>query len=404
MKGLRALPPALQLSFAIWFAELLARVVFYLAAKDPWPALRFNLTMTGLGFAADVLGIIGMLELARRSTGRVRQGYLVVAAGMGLLLALMIGWELASLKHGFFEHRWVAEVNQYAYFAASTVLLCGAALAASDRPALAIGTLAVGLLTWPPPFLAHHLYSWMPEGKVGLAFQYGLMTVREGLVLVAIASAARGEAVPASGLAQQGFRTAANSLWFRAIGTITIALIIVMAMRAANGASILKFALVAGSLVTCLTLLQFGIGAARVGRAGLAELSPYSATIAGAGSLWAAGVTFDQLGTVYRGFDDLGGSALREAAESLALALPLVVVASVALLAIVIGGFAAHRRAEQLRLAAQSRGIVFVLLTLAAMAAQRWVLADARTFSGFFLLSLIIGMLGLVAMVKMAGL
>ncbi|HEU4614758.1 MAG TPA: hypothetical protein VFS15_21850, partial [Kofleriaceae bacterium] len=69
-KGLRALPPALVLAFAVWLAMIAVRVVYIFAVTDPYRGVRFAMFNEGTGFACEVLATLGAFELARRLTGR----------------------------------------------------------------------------------------------------------------------------------------------------------------------------------------------------------------------------------------------------------------------------------------------------------------------------------------------
>ena len=394
MKGLRAMPPALVVAYALAIASMLARAVYYTAVDDAWSDQRFELSMRGLAFCYELLGLIGMLELSRRVTWRAAIGCTIAVIGFALELAVDLTWTMVMFKSRIWEHQWILDANQWAWWVASSVVLAGIVVAAWDRLPIAIATLVVGALVIPPPVLAKHLYSWMPEGKATIGISYALSVARFVLLVIAIASFARGAPPIDRRAAAGGMRSCASALWLRIIAAICVVLLTLLGMagarRGEGGAEVLKLATMSGAIINIAALVWFGTGALRAASAGIGELNRYMLVIAGAASLWGAGVVEGQLPHLYHMLykpDSILGSG--EAAKVLTVAMPLVVTGGIALIALVIGGFAAQRRAEELRAQAQASGIAFVLLLLVSLAIQAWLLPKAGSLGSLAMISLL---------------
>jgi hypothetical protein len=105
------------------------------------------------------------------------------------------------------------------------------------------------------------------------------------------------------------------------------------------------------------------------------------ATLGAAANLWCLGVTIAQLPTTYRLLygdrEEFGfGGSLADKAQQLAIIAPLVAIAAIAIIATAIAGFAANRGLDQLRAEAQGKGLGFVMLMLAAIGIQQWLLPE----------------------------
>jgi len=411
MKGLRAIPAPLQLAFLVSFAEIIAYAVFYATVDQPWGAPRFELTMRGLTLATEVCALAGMIELSRRLTGIAAAGATVALVGYALELAADVGWTFAMFNTKLWEHEWIFTANQWAWWIGSTVLLVGIAIAAWEQIAVAIVTLVIGLLIYPPPILGKLLYSWMPDGKTGIVMQYAMMAARLALMVLAVSTFARRDHVTDRRLAAQGLRGCASALWMRIIAACGVVLITAMAAggarRGEGAVEFLKLATMAGAAINIAALVWFATGALRAAASRVAELNRYMLVLAGGASLWGAGVVLGQLPQLYHMLykpDDVLGRGSHETVEALKLAMPLVVMLGVAILALVIGSFAALRRAEELRVQAQTRGIIFVALLLFSLGIQVWVLPKSESLGSFAFTSLLAAFAALVGTIVIAKL
>jgi hypothetical protein len=410
-RGLRALPPALLLAFAALFAMLIADVIVRLTIKEPWTALRYQLTSSGVGFATEVLGALGALELARRLTGRAALGVRIAAGAFIFEVALDVLWALVQFKSNLWDHEWIYNVADYAFWAGWIAIPIGLAIALGrERQVLAIIVVAVALITWPPAFIGKPMYSWLPSGSAGQVINAGFRTLRYGCMLAAFAALAAGQVASERPLAARGLRLAAKSLWVRLVAAAAVPLITLMVIggKGTEGSvSMLKLATLTALVVNIVALTQFGVGALRVARASVHELGRWPFVLGGACTLWAGGVMLGQLSFLYRmlyGKDSYGGSELASYAQALSIALPIIVAAGMALLAVAIGGFAARSGNDTLRADAQAKGAGFVTLTLVAMAITTWMLPKATSVGSAAMLLLLALGASVVALVMMARL
>ncbi len=417
-KGLRALPPALLLAFAIWFVMITVRVIFWLTAKEPWTAIRFNLIGDGTGFACEVLAMAGSFELARRLSGRAALG--VTIAGWAFVGVLVMDCAYASLQfmNNMWEHQTLLKSLEYAYYAswlAVPVDLCIALF--DDKRVLGVAILIVSLVTWPPPFLAEKMYSWLPQGESRFAVDGALRIVRFALMLAGFAVVARNITATVSDRASaaSGLRLAAKSQWLRLIAVAAVPLITLMVIGSKGGKGaldMLKLAMITAVVVNIISFAQFGIGALRTARGSVTELGRWPFALAGAASIWAAGVVVGQMPWVYKMLykpDSFSFSSkeLTAYAEALSVAMPLVIAAGMALTAVAIAGLAAKRGNEELRGHAQSKGAGFVTLTLVNLAMAQWMIPKAMrgdSLSSFVMLSLLALGCAIAALVMIAKL
>jgi hypothetical protein len=411
-KGLRALPPALVLAFAVWIAMTIARLVFLMTVEEPWSAVRFHLVSEGTSVASEALAVLGAFELARRLTGRAALGIAVAAWAFAATIVLDVSFTLVSFKSNLWEHEWVYKAYDYAFFAGWLAVPIGLAIASwHERRALAVGVVLASLLTWPPPFLAHAMYSWMPSGKTGQVIEMALRLVRIGCFFAGFAATARGATVTDRMVAASGLRLAGKALWLRVIAALSVVLLTLMVIsgKGSKGSiEMLQLAMMAAAVINIVALAQFGVGAVRAARGKVAELGAWPLALGGAASLWASGVTLGQLPWLYKMLyqRDTGfaGGQMVDYAQALAVAMPIVVTAGVALVAVAISGLAARRANDELRADAQAKGAGYVALTLVSLAIQAWMLAKATSMGSFTMLTLLAAGAGLVATVMMAKL
>lgn len=414
-KGVRTLPAALTLAFAIWFVMMGVRVVYLLTVKEPWGAIRFNLVSEGTGVAAEVLALFGAFELARRLTGRAALGIRLAGIGLSCAFALNAAWGATNLVDEVWKHEWLFKTYDYALFAAWLLVPVGLALAHWDkRRDIAGAVILVSLLTWPPPLLAEAMYGWLPEGKTGWAITMLLRGLRFAVLLAAFAALARGAASTDHALAARGLRTAGKALWLRVIAAVGVVVLtlLVMAGRGGQGSfEVLKLAMIAGAVINIIALAQFGLGAARAARGEVADLGRWPLVLGGAAALWATGVSLGQLPwlykMLYKGGEGFLGRDAQEYVQALSIAMPVVVTAGVGVIAIAIGVFATRRGNEELHGHVQSKGVGFVALTLVSISIQAWMIPkamNAASLGSFMMLSILAAGAALTGTVMMARL
>ncbi len=414
-KGVRTLPAALTLAFAIWFVMMGVRVVYLLTVKEPWGAIRFNLISEGTGVAAEVLALLGAFELARRLTGRAALGIKLAGIGIACAFAINVLVGATNLVEDVWKHAWLFKAFDYALFAAWLLVPVGLALAHWDkRRDFAGAVILVSLLTWPPPLLAEAMYGWLPEGKTGWAITMLLRGVRFAVLLAAFAALARGAASTDHALAARGLRTAAKALWLRvvaAVGVVVLTLFVIGGRGSQGSLDVLKLAMVTGAIINIIALAQFGFGAARAARGAIADLGRWPLVVGGGAALWATGVALGQLPwlykMLYKGGAGFGGRDAQEYAQALSIAMPLVVTVGVGVIAVAIIGFAARRGNEPLREQAVAKGVGFVAMTLVSIAIQAWMIPKAMkaaSLGSFMVLSILAAAAALAGTVMMAKL
>jgi hypothetical protein len=385
-KGIRALPPALLLAFAGWFALTAARVIWWLGASEPWRSVRLTLALDAGVFACEVLALYGSFELARRLGGRAAIGIRIAAWAFVGVLAMDGVYTAASFAERFWEHETLLQVMQYAYYAAWLAVVIGVCVACGRaRRLLGIAIVIVSVLTWPPPFLQKTMYGWLPGGKTGLALDGILHGVRYALLLAGFAAVARGTAVMNPGMAATGLRLAARSLWLRLLAAVIVPLITLMMIAGKSGRGgleLLRVATLAALVINIIAFTQFGIGALRAARGSVVELGRWRLALGAAASLWAGGVVLAQTPWVYKSLykpDSLvfSRAELQVYSEAFSVAMPIVYIAGMGLIIIAILGLAARRGNAELSGHAQSKGAAFVTLSLVALAITAWMLPGA---------------------------
>lgn len=417
-KGLRALPPALLLGFAIWFVMIAVRATFWMTMDEPWAAIRFNLVGDGTAFACEILGILGSFELARRLGGRAALGITIAGWAFAGVLAVDCVYASFQFMEKMWEHETLLKTIEYAYYAAWLAVPVGVCIALLEKKReLGIFIVIVTVLTWPPPLLADKIYSWLPHGESRYAIDGALRAVRFGFLLAGFAAVARGAAAAVADrvAAASGLRLAAKSQWLRLIAIAAVPLITLMVIGSKGGKGsleMLKLAMITTFVVNIISFAQFGVGALRTARGSVAELGRWPFVLAGAASVWAAGVVIGQLPWVYKALYKpdsfaFGSSELTRYMEALSVAMPVVVVAGMTLTAVAISGLAAKRGNEELRGHAQSKGAGFVTLTLVNLAMAQWMIPKAMrgdSLSSFVMLSLLALGCAIAAIVMIAKL
>src|SRR3954469_641152 len=145
MKSWRDLPAALQAFFVVEILSTLTYAVFALTQDRPYESARIGLIDGGLYFAANVLAMVGFMELPRRTAGRLALGFKITAAGFGLAIALQMWWHVFIAVQPHWGIDTMEKIEQWAQFAPRFVPLFGAIIAASasQRRLAIVGVVAL---------------------------------------------------------------------------------------------------------------------------------------------------------------------------------------------------------------------------------------------------------------------
>lgn len=392
MKSWRNLPPALLAMFAIEALSLIITTALELKHYDGPSAERFELIERGMWLTADVLGAFGTLALARRVTGAAAKGFRIVAAGFVLSLAAQFAWDVIWTVHSTGNFETMSKANQWTWFVVKLVPFVGIAVAtmASHRR-IAVAAVVIAILADPPAILAPHLWGWLVRGVTSQVLLLEAMRVASLALLAVAAIAIAPEPYPAPSTdAVPGLHAIASGLWLRVIAAVSFAGLLLMLMlgKAGEGAeSIFKLATISVVIVNAISFFVVARGALRT----LVRDMPTTwMLLGGVANLWCLGVALAQLPPTYEMlYGRFDGSSIRDRAQGLAVIAPLVAIAAVAMIAIAISGFAAKRGLDELRTEAQSKGLGFVTLMVAAIGIQQWLLPE-QTSEGsvmFFLVA-----------------
>lgn len=391
MKGWRNLPPALLAMFALELLSVVATMTYDLTHSPLESSYRFDLTARGVWLAADVLGALGALAIARRLTGSAATGFRIIAAGFALSLAGSVAWDAIWTLHSDGSIDTLTKLSQWMWFAIKVVPLAGIAVATfATHRRLAVAALVAAIVATPPPPLAPHLYGWLVHGWKSQMILYQVLHLVSLALLAATALALAPEPYPAPPSdAIPGLRAIASGLWLRVIAACTFAgLLILLALgKGGDGAfSVFKLATISVAVVNAISFIIVGRGALTTL---VRDMPTTSMTLAGVANFWCLGVTLGQLPATYQllyGGRSYGGD-LESRAQALSIIAPLVAVAAVAAIATAISRFAGNRGLDQLRAEAQSKGLGFVTLMVAAVGIQYWLLPDQTSDgSAMFLL------------------
>jgi hypothetical protein len=410
---MKKLPPTLLLALGLEIVVAIVFAVWFIEQPIGSNSLRMNMAYDAAIVVSSVLGIAGLLELARRTTGRESLGLRIAAGGYAIGLAIMAFWQGVV----YFQPHWDSDtydvIGRWAWFVADVLPILGVAIACSQRhrtAALAgLGVLLVGV---PLPPLARSMYGWIGGWKAAIALQHTLHAGVTLAVLVLAARLAGGESPRAPDAATAGLRTVAIALWLRVIAAVTVAgltLLMVVGKAGEGSAGILKLAMMSGAIVSAISLILFARGALGAARSGIADLPRWPFVASAAGTLWCLGVGLYQLPYTYRmlyssQYDDAFAGNTQDILQALSLAVPLVALGAIAIIATAIAGFAARRGLDQLRAEAQGKGTAFVLLMLTSVGVQSWLLPDAGSVGSFGMFTLAASVAALVATVQMARL
>lgn len=410
---MKKLPPTLLLALGLEIVATMAFALWFVGHDIRRDATNTSLLFSGANFASAVLAIVGVLELARRTTGRETLGLRISAIGFALGLGLMGFW----LGVQYWQPQWQPStydrIGSWGWFAADVVPLLGLVISTSQRHRTAalvgVGVLCVGV---PVPPLAHGMYGWIGGWKAAILLQH---TMHAGVTLAILALASQiadGEPPREPDAAAHGLRTISTALWLRVISAVTVAgisVLLVFGSAGEGGAGIVKLAMMAGAVVGAIALVMVARGALGAARSGIADLSRWPLVVSAAGTLWCLGIGLYQLPYVYRmlygtdysyGFSDAGQGIV----QALSVPIAIVGLGAVAVVGAAINGFATRRGLDQLRAEAQAKTTAFVGLMLAYVALQSWVLPKAESRGGLLMMTVAAAVAMLWATAQMARL
>jgi hypothetical protein len=404
---LRKLPPTLLVALAL---EVVSCVVFALYSMliSPGWSNSMGLAHTGLAIATGVLGVAGVLELARGTTGRTSAGLRVAAVGFALGIAYAL-WPLV-LVFDWHLSAYYEPVLYWGGFAVNAVPVIGVAIAVFDRNRrAAILGLIVLLVAEPLPPIAETIYSWIrdsPKAQVGLETGQRLVVVFLLFMLVRLVAAGEPARVPHT--ASAGLRMVATALWLRVIAAVSYAglklIFMVMQMPGEALFGIVKLAKVSSVAVGAISVAMIARGALSASRAGIAELRRMPLVLAAGGAAWCLGVTLEQLPYVYRtvygGHEELFSGMFvyrapdytaEEYTTALSVVMPLIATGAMVVIATAIARFAARRGLEGLRREAVSKGMGYAALALTSIGIQQWLVPGAHSLDSAAYLMLAAG-------------
>lgn len=393
MRSWRNLPPALLAMFAIELVAIVVLTTYDLTHSITARSDRFDLATSGLWLASDALGMFGALALTRRLTGSAATGMRVIAAAFGLSLVASVAWDSIWTLRPEWALDHLRAASDWSWFVIKLLPLAGIAISTfSTHPRLALLAVVTVLLADSPPPLAHHLWGWLVHGYTGQMLLYQVLRIATLAALAAGLVAIAPEPYPAPPSdAAPGFHAIASGLWLRVIGACTFAglmLLLVLGKSGEGAVSVLKLATISVAVVNALSFFIVARGALST----LVREMPVSWMTAGAvANLWCLGVTLRQLPWTYKllyGARDFGyASDLETRAQALSIIAPLVAVAGIAVIVAAIAVFAANRGLAQLHDEARGKGLGFVMLMIAAVGIQNWLLPDQTSDgSAMFLL------------------
>lgn len=400
VRGWRAIPPALMLAFALDLGFLVVRLVFTSSGA------RWALAEDGVALAVNALAMFGLIDLARRLSGREGQGLRIAMAGFAGKLALVMVGGLV-LNFTSWSSETIFTVDGYLWFAAKLAVPIGLAIAAWKRAPVLVAVAVVARLAddLPPP-LARAFYGWLDLGVQGwFVLDSVLRAVGIVLAIAVVATVARGAPTSEPARAVAGLRRSASALKLRVIAAVVMTglTLLVIAGKSGEGAvSMLKLAMMAGAVINIVAMVLLALGTVEAARSGLGDLPRWPLLLSSVLAMWCVGVLLAQLPYLYRML--YAGDREDDYAQAWSVGLPLIATAGIALIAVAVSGLASRRGDDELRAEASGKGAGFVLLMLVSVAIQTWWLPKADSLGVFVGMTLCAAVAGLYATLILAKL
>ena len=387
MEKLRKVPTILLAAFALELAFGLVALVMHLSgpAMPDWEGVgKWQLANQGSWLMGSILLAVGYRDLSDRVWGKAQRAARIASGFAIAMVALELVWMAVFAFDLGPRAEWFYLAENYVFWVATMGIVISLFVAGMQRDrALATAGLVIALVVKLPPHVAHALYKgldlgWRGQQALGVALSLIYLL---GVALMVVAAQA-GEAAKRDQVASQGFTGTASGLTLRVIAAVVGMVLTLMAfgMGQEPAFKIVKFVLISGVLVNLISFAMVGVGTINVARSSVDGIAPYAALASGAASLWCAGVLLQQLPNYYHVlYGDSGGSRGQATMEALSVAMPIVAALAGAVLATVIAGLARTRGDEDLAARASGAGVGYVLLMLASIGIQTYLLKEAKS-------------------------
>ncbi|MDQ3367145.1 MAG: hypothetical protein M3680_17115 [Myxococcota bacterium] len=398
------IPAALFVGLAVGVLADLVRLVLGLASMS---GTRWHVFTLGAPVAEYLLVSLGLLELARRCTGRAHTLLRVAATLTLVTLIWVVAYPFINAVVGrnetvFAIFRW-SHVALGALATAVAICVAAAARGFTRAPVAAwMAVLAVLARGWVP-YVTDGLHEWLWQHRmIELLYWSTIGTLGAAGLLGLAATLVRDGVGPAQDPdeASAGFRQAAGALRFRIVAALALAVFTVAMLRSQGAAKIVMFG---GPLIVLATMVICAVGFLRASRSWVDGLPRFRLAVGAAITMWWVGVHLHQLGALYSGLDGGIWGATQELLSSWSVLGPLLATAGLALVGSAISTFAAARANDELREAASVRTVLTVILFASSVGIQSQ-LFKASTVNGFVVLSFVAAGAGIAALVSFLGL
>ena len=403
-------PLALRVAILAHLFDTLLSFVLFTKPYDSQYAVRIALFTNGVSFMADAFALYGSLELARQLVGRASVGAKLMAFGWFVSVVMSVIVVATRMSSDFDWLRSISAYLGWSWFVAKLCIAIGLALAAWNRPMLAVVGTLVFLAAVHPPVIEH----WFSQ-QVGESYKYVRFVLQVAnavmmlvLVITAVVDLPADFVMREPQRAKAGLARMSNSLWMRVCALVVVPLL-TLVMVSGDGAGadkVLGYAGLFAAGVNILSFIGFGIGALEVARSRHPDVRSGPFLAAAAGSLWCAGVSLHQIPGLWGTIS--GHDSARYFGENLAklfpYALPIVAALAIIAAALAIAGFA--RRRENLELVGRGErtAILVGLLQLLSLGTLAYLVPEARSTTSLMLLILMALVFGLIAVVNAARL
>lgn len=368
---------------------------------------KYYLISTGLWACSALLFTMGFGELVRRLSPRQAAGAQMAMISNAVLLGIILAGGVIMYVTTSFSAKaeMIWKVQQYFYLAVALAYAAGLIIAAGgfERVAgAAIGLILISILLAPPPFLSDALYK-----ALGKSYRY--VYIFGNLAQLAMQAYLIREAARSSTRDLPAQPTAPFALLGGALRARVIAMFVLIAFTffAMGGRSLgaMKFAMVAAPLINMGAFLVFAVAALRAGR-GLDDKLQVAFAIAGGAAAWCAGVLAIQTPAIYQmiaGSSSYDGERASEVAQALVLAMPIVATISVVIALVAANAHIRKLGHHDAAAAIGPRTTAFVVLMLASVLVQIYVLPKATNAGELAIYGLVAAFAGVASLLVAAG-